>query len=481
MRLLYRTYQLFIAAPILLLTTALATIVTIVGCAVGKASFWSYYPGKLWARAMVRLLLLPVHVEGRENMDPRQSYVIVPNHQGAFDIFLVYGFLNRHFKWMMKHELRSIPLVGKACESSGYIFVDNRGPKRIKATYDRAREILKEGISVVVFPEGARTWDGEMGPFKRGAFQLADELDLPLLPVTINGSFQVLPRAKGFNFVEWHPLSMTIHKPMHSEGRGQEAERKTIDDVKAIIASALQPVKMVAAAMMAVAFTACHTPTQIIGETSLPQLEGRTLYIKAYANGDLVDIDSARIIHGHFTFAPHIDTARMASLFIDQQSLMPIVLDANELRILIDDKQHYVTGSALNDSLFAFIRQKSIIDDRIAELPHRESQMIMDGIDHELVLQQLREEAAELAAEEATLVKRFIKRNMDNPLGPGVFMIITSAMPYPIMTPEIEEFVTLATPAFLNDPYVRDFIRLARENSERERQDADGSAPHVAE
>lgn len=469
MRHLYRTYQLLVVAPVMVVATALASLVTIVGCAVGLAHFFSYYPGKVWAWLMVRLLLLPVSVEGREHMAPGQSYVIVPNHQGAFDIFLIYGFLNRHFKWMMKYELRSIPLVGKACESSGFIFVDNRGPKRIAATTERARAILRRGISVVVFPEGARTWDGTMGLFKRGAFQLADQLELPLLPVTINGSFEVLPRSKGFNFVEWHPLSLTIHPPMRNEGQGPEAERATMERVRSVVASALRPAKCTAAAIVAAALlgSCASAPMHIEGETSLPQLEGRMLYLKVYAGGSLRDIDSTRIVHGHFALAPRSDSVCMANLFIGQQSIMPIVLDANELRVVIEEKEHRVEGSALNDSLFAFIELKSAIDDRIAELPHRESQMLLDGMDHDEVMATLGVEARELERQEAALVKRFIKANMDNPLGPGVFMIITSALPYPFMTPEIEELITLASPAFLADPYVSDFVRIARENAER--------------
>lgn len=239
MTLLYRLYQLLIS-PLLLVVTILTALATILGCALLNASWWSYYPGKWWSRIFVRLLLLPVHIEGRENMDPRQSYVIVPNHQGAFDIFLIYGFLNRHFKWMLKQELRQMPLVGRACESAGFIFVDQKGgPKKMKETHDRARAILKDGISLVIFPEGARTWDGRMRRFKRGAFQLADELKLPLLPLTINGSFDVLPRSRGFNFVTWHPLSLVIHPAVTSVGQGPEGERATMQEVYEVINSRL--------------------------------------------------------------------------------------------------------------------------------------------------------------------------------------------------------------------------------------------------
>ncbi len=239
MRALYCLYQLLIS-PVLLLLTLLAAVATIVGCTFFNASWWSYYPGRLWSRAFIRLLLLPVKVEGLAHMDKQQSYVIVPNHQGAFDIFLIYGFLNRHFKWMMKSELRAVPLVGKASESAGFIFVDQKGgPRSMQATHDQAREVLREGVSLVVFAEGARTWDGRMRAFKRGAFQLADELQLPILPVTINGSFEVLPRSRGFNFVSWHPLRLTVHAPVAPHGKGAESEREVMREVYDIVESAL--------------------------------------------------------------------------------------------------------------------------------------------------------------------------------------------------------------------------------------------------
>lgn len=235
---LYRLYQLFIAAPILLLLTILTALATTLGCSLGNASWWSYYPGMLWSRAMIRLLLLPVHIEGREHMDPKQSYVFVANHQGAFDIFLIFGFLNRHFKWVMKESLRNIPLVGRACEAADFIFISHN-PKKIQDSHARARRILQGGVSVVVFPEGARTWDGKMIPFKRGAFQLACELQLPVLPMTIDGSFHVLPRSAGFNFVHRHSLSLTIHEPIQPDGKGIEAERALMSEAQSVIQSVL--------------------------------------------------------------------------------------------------------------------------------------------------------------------------------------------------------------------------------------------------
>ena len=243
MKFLYYIYQILVS-PVLLVVTILTSLVTTVGCAVGNAARWSYYPGKWWSIIIIRLLLLPVRVEGRENMDERQSYIIIPNHQGTFDIFLIYGFLKRHFKWMLKEELRTMPLVGSACESAGFIFVDpHAGPKKMKETHDRASQILQGGTSLVVFPEGARTRDGRLRSFKRGGFQLADELQLPLLPVTINGSFQVLPRKRGYvNFIQWHPLTLTIHPPILMKGHGSEAEHEAMQEAYRRIESRLEPV-----------------------------------------------------------------------------------------------------------------------------------------------------------------------------------------------------------------------------------------------
>ena len=241
MKYLYRLYQLFVGIPVIVVATIITAIEVGVGCAIGNGHFWGYYPGHWWGKVILRILLIPVTVEGRENLERDQSYVFVANHQGAFDIFLIYGYLNRNFKWMMKRSLGSIPFVGYACRRSHQIFVDKRGPKKIKETYDRAREILKEGYSVTVFPEGARSFTGHMGIFRKGAFALADELQLPVVPLTINGSFDVLPRQRGFNFVNWHPLRLTIHQPIYPVGQGSENVDATLRQAYDSVMSGLVP------------------------------------------------------------------------------------------------------------------------------------------------------------------------------------------------------------------------------------------------
>ena len=136
LKILYRIYQIFVAFPITILMTIWTAILVGVGCALGNGHYWGYYPGRWWARIVTRAFLLPVTVEGREHLEGNQSYVFVANHQGAFDIFLIYGFLGRNFKWMMKHQIQKIPFVGYACRKSHQIMVDKRGPSKVRAIYE---------------------------------------------------------------------------------------------------------------------------------------------------------------------------------------------------------------------------------------------------------------------------------------------------------------------------------------------------------
>lgn len=236
MKALYGIYQVCIALPILLVLTLLTAVITIIGSLIGGAHIWGYYPGKIWSQLICYILLMPVKIHGKEKLQKHTSYVFTPNHQGAFDIFLIYGFLGRNFKWMMKKSLRKIPFVGKACESAGHIFVD-RSNKNMITTIRQAEASLKDGISLVVFPEGSRTLTGHLGRFKRGAFQLADDLQLAVVPVTIEGSFEIMPRTS--KLIHRHPMILTIHDPILPKGKGPENIKATLEEAFTTINNAL--------------------------------------------------------------------------------------------------------------------------------------------------------------------------------------------------------------------------------------------------
>ena len=218
MKYLYVIYQVFIGWPLIGIITVLSSLFVIFGCIFGSAHFWGYYPFKVCGILTLKLLLIPVKIEGLEHIDKDKSYVFVANHQGAMDIFLVYGYIGRNFKWMMKKSLRKMPFIGYACQKGGHIFVDKSGPKAIKKTYDDSRATLQGGTSLVVFPEGARTFTGHMGIFRKGAFSLAQEIGLPIVPVTIDGSFDILPRQRGMvGIVKRHKLRLVVHPAIPSD------------------------------------------------------------------------------------------------------------------------------------------------------------------------------------------------------------------------------------------------------------------------
>lgn len=236
MLILYYIYFILIALPILLVSTVLTCLVILIGTAVGKGSFWGYYPAVVWAKLFCWLSLVRVTVKGRSNIDKKTSYVFVANHQGAYDIFSIYGFLGHNFKWMMKKSLRKITLVGYTCEKIGHIFVDRSSPSAIKNTIETAEKRLRDGMSLVIFPEGARTFTGKMGPFKKGAYQLALEFHLPLVPITIDGSFKVMPRTR--YLPRPGHIILTIHRPIAPPDN--EADRSEVMELtRQVIESSL--------------------------------------------------------------------------------------------------------------------------------------------------------------------------------------------------------------------------------------------------
>lgn len=228
---LYRIYQLLVMLPLMLVVTALTAIVSALGCMAFGGKWWGYYPPMLWSRAMCALTLVRVKVTGCENISKKQSYVFVANHQGAYDIFSIYGYLGHNFRWMMKQSLERIPLVGWACKRAGQVFVDSRTPAAIARTMKNAEQWLAHGMSLVVFPEGARTFTGEVGRFKRGAYTLATEFNLPVVPVTIDGAFHVLPRTKKIPI--FGTIRLTIHPAL------SPSDPDLIENSRRVIISAL--------------------------------------------------------------------------------------------------------------------------------------------------------------------------------------------------------------------------------------------------
>ena len=213
--------------------------------------------------------------------------------------------------------------------------------------------------------------------------------------------------------------------------------------------------------------TGCTESYNIEGTSSISTLDGRMLFLKVVKNKELKNIDSCDVVHGKFHFSGVIDSTRMASLYMDDESVMPVVLENGQIVIKIDNAQQSITGTPLNEKLYKFIDKHNQLDNQMNELSHKQSQMIMNGGNIDNINIKLSGEADKISSQEDKLVTSFIVENYDNVLGPGVFMMITSSYQYPILNPWIEDIMTKATEKFKNDPYVKEYYQTAQENQNR--------------
>lgn len=231
----YLLYQLIFAYPLAGIATMLTGLsMTLFGKYV-HVKGGDYYPAVLWAKFMIRIFLLPMKVVGLENLEPNKKYIFVANHQGFWDVFMMFGYLGHNFKWMMKDSLRKMPFVGKGCYDTGHIFVNRESPQ--KEIFVKAIRILKSGTSLGIFAEGTRTDTGRLGEFKKGAFAIADMTQVEVVPLAIEGSFKLLP--KKAIFMNWTPLKLTIMKPLAPIGKGKENVEYLMTESRAAIAKAL--------------------------------------------------------------------------------------------------------------------------------------------------------------------------------------------------------------------------------------------------
>ncbi|MDI7258853.1 MAG: lysophospholipid acyltransferase family protein [Thermodesulfobacteriota bacterium] len=153
-----------------------------------------HYYARLWGRIALLANRVKVRVEGLENIEGKGPFIFMSNHQGSYDIFVLLGHLPFQFKWLAKKELFSIPLFGWAMAAAGYISLDRKGTRETVEAMNQAARRIQEGMSVVIFPEGSRSPDGSIQPFKKGGFTLAIKAKVPIIPIAINGSREIMPK-----------------------------------------------------------------------------------------------------------------------------------------------------------------------------------------------------------------------------------------------------------------------------------------------
>jgi len=194
---------------------------------------------RLWARFGLALNLTPVELRGADNL-PDGPFILMSNHQSNFDILSLIAAIPRRVYWIAKKELFDIPLFGSSMRRGGYIPLDRSDGRKALKSMEEAAAIIRQGSSVVMFPEGTRSRDGRLLPFKRGGFMLAVRAGVPVIPVTINGSGRVNPSGlirlySGKITISLHPR-ITIPEGMKKSA----AEEWLMERVRGTIDSALE-------------------------------------------------------------------------------------------------------------------------------------------------------------------------------------------------------------------------------------------------
>ncbi len=208
----YRLYRALVMLPVMVVMTLVIGFLTVILVFFFKPRTVSRLCGVSWARLNAFLTPMRVEVRGREHVDPQQSYVIVSNHQSHYDVFVLYGWLDVDFKWVMKQELRRVPGLGIACARLGHIYINRFNHEEAMRAIEEAKRRIVDGTSVLFFPEGTRSREEGMRQFKKGAFRMAIDLGLPILPVTISGTRDVMPP----DTLDIRPgrAVMTLHPPI---------------------------------------------------------------------------------------------------------------------------------------------------------------------------------------------------------------------------------------------------------------------------
>ena len=197
---------------------------------------------RLWGRSILVVSRIKVSVKGLCNIDPSRPYIYMPNHQSNFDIPVLLGYLTVQFRWLAKIELFKIPVFGRAMRKAGYISINRYHRESAFESLKVAADKIKSGVSVLIFPEGTRSLDGKIRPFKKGGFVMAIDSGVPIVPVVITGTRAIMP--KGRFRVYPGRVSMVIHKPIGTSTYTPETKEALMENVRRVICDNFENSKM---------------------------------------------------------------------------------------------------------------------------------------------------------------------------------------------------------------------------------------------
>lgn len=216
--------------------TLLMSAIAIIGSLFDSTGNFAHACSRFWSRASLGLAGIDVRISGTENL-PAGPVIFMGNHQSNFDILALTKALPRKFSWIAKEELFKFPLFGKAMLRAGYIPLNRSDGRQAMRSMQAAAKRIQEGASVIIFPEGTRSRDLRLQPFKQGGFVLANMANVPIVPFTVNGSGAINPAGK----IELYrgEIRVTLHPPITPAGKDKSRRDQVLEEVRQAIAQGL--------------------------------------------------------------------------------------------------------------------------------------------------------------------------------------------------------------------------------------------------
>ncbi len=201
----------------------------------------SYAILRAWARLLLWTCGVSTEAAGTENIPAEGSFLLMSTHNGHFDVPVLMKEVPRQFRIVAKKVLFKIPIFGWILTTAGYVSVDRGDRAQAFASMDKAAEGVKSGMPLLIFPEGTRSPDGSLGPFKKGGFVLATRAGAPLVPVVVSGTYGVLPKTT-WRIRPGH-VKVTFCEPIDTSSYSYENKEELMDKVRETISKALESEK----------------------------------------------------------------------------------------------------------------------------------------------------------------------------------------------------------------------------------------------
>ena len=225
----------------IMLVTAFMAVMVILVSFVTAGGDTVHKIGRIWAKCILALSNIRVTVKGFSNLKPGRSYIYMANHMSNFDIPVLQAYLPVQFRWLAKAELYKIPVFGYAMKRAGYISIDRSDRKSAIESLNKAVNIIRDGISVVIFPEGTRSRTHNIQPFKKGGFFLAVDSGVPIIPIIIHGTERIMPKKQ--MLIKPGNVTLEIAKPINSSDYTRKTKNDLMDKVRYIFLKSFEKYK----------------------------------------------------------------------------------------------------------------------------------------------------------------------------------------------------------------------------------------------